>query len=731
MTASRETLGGAELARRWWQRARRRGLWVNIFGLGLAAVLFFSLYSSLDPQRTWAHLQQVGPGVLLVLLPWGIAQIVDTVAWRRMFQNLGRRIHLLHLLPVRYASDAVLISVSGGPILAEGVGPFLLRRKHQVPLPESVATLGLRKTLLILAQAFYVGLGAVVGFAFLSRASEELLRGPFLPYLLLGVAFVLFIVSVFLTSALMHGAVGGRLLGVLARFPNRRFRAWVLKTRQSFLETDEYLRRASGGRLREIARLAGLFFLGWLGEALETYLILQLLGADLTFHEVWAFEPALSLLRHLVFFVPAGLGVQDVGYVAFLRAAGMDDALALGTAFVVIKRTKELVWVGIGLAFLYGQSRRVAPPGGTGAGDNAEDTVKTDTLPPRGEDQDGQKKVLMVCGSMNQTRQMVDIAEHLVNCDVWFTPYFVSGISDLGRRLGLLEMSIAGNEMVRECQGFLRRRGLQIDYRGHRYDWDLVVTCCDQNTQTHLKRKPMVLVQEGMTDPLNFLWEVHKVLPIVPRWMMGTGAMGQSRFWQRFCVASEGYRDYFAAHGLDSDRIVVTGIPNFDNCRKYLKNNFPHRDYVLVCTSDARETFKFDNRRKFIDEAIAIAKGRPIIFKLHPNENVSRATREIQRWCPGAQIYARGSAEEMVANCEVLICQYSSLAFIGIALQKEVHSYFDVEELKKLCPIQRPQSAVRIAEVCHELLYGVPVVALESGKTPAVEVEPPIEEKAS
>lgn len=286
--------------------------------------------------------------------------------------------------------------------------------------------------------------------------------------------------------------------------------------------------------------------------------------------------------------------------------------------------------------------------------------------------------------------------------------------------------------MVGQCLAFLRERDLQVDYRGHRHDWDLVVTCCDQNTQSNLKRKLTVLVQEGMTDPLNFLWEVNRVLPVVPRWMMGTGAMGQSRFWARFCVASEGYRDYFVDHGLDGDRIIVTGIPYFDNCKKYRRNSFPHRDYVLVCTSDARETFKFDNRRRFIDEAKAIARGRPIFFKLHPNENVARAVREIERWCPGAKVFARGPAEEMVANCKVLICQYSSLAFIGIALGKEVHSYFDLGELRKLCPMQKPNSAVRIAEVCHELLYGVPVVALESGKTAVVEEETPsTEEKTS
>ena len=38
-------------------------------------------------------------------------------------------------------------------------------------------------------------------------------------------------------------------------------------------------------------------------------------------------------------------------------------------------------------------------------------------------------------------------------------------------------------------------------------------------------------------------------------------------------------------------------IPNFDNCRQYLDNDFPYQHYVLVCTSDARDTLKFENRK--------------------------------------------------------------------------------------------------------------------------------------
>ena len=109
---------------------------------------------------------------------------------------------------------------------------------------------------------------------------------------------------------------------------------------------------------------------------------------------------------------------------------------------------------------------------------------------------------------------------------------------------------------------------------------------------------------------------------------------------------------------------------------------------------------------------IAAKKQQPLFFKLHPNENRVRSTREIERWAPGAKVFYQGSAEEMVANASTLICQYSTLAFVGLALGKEVHSYFGVEKLKKLLPLQcGGAAAVNIAEVCRGLLAESPASA--------------------
>ncbi len=315
-------------------------------------------------------------------------------------------------------------------------------------------------------------------------------------------------------------------------------------------------------------------------------------------------------------------------------------------------------------------------------------------------------KVLFICGSINQTTQMHAIAERMPEVDAWFTPFYVSGVGRLVRWCGLLETSIGGHKLNARCRRYLDDHGLPVDFRGARNAYDLVVTCTDQVLPSNILRRPIVLVQEGMLDPVNALFRLRKVLRFIPRWAVGTAATGLSFRYERICVASHGYREYFIRHGVDPTKIAVTGIPNFDDCERYRRNDFPHRGYCLVCTSDARETsLKRDDRRGFIERCKVLAKGRPLVFKLHPAEWVERAEREIHEHAPGSLIYRDGAAEEMVANADVVVVQYSSLAFVAMALGKEVHSYFDRAELARLLPIQnRGESAANIAAVCREVL---------------------------
>lgn len=312
--------------------------------------------------------------------------------------------------------------------------------------------------------------------------------------------------------------------------------------------------------------------------------------------------------------------------------------------------------------------------------------------------------MLYICGSINQTTQLHQVSRAFGPHTARFTPYFTGPFLAACRELGFLEGTIGGKKLRERCLRYLEENRLAVDLDAQRNDYDLVITSSDVVIPPNIRHFPIIAVQEGILDPHTVLVDLVRVFRWLPRWLPGTAATGLSGAYERFCVASAGYRDHFIRLGANPQRVVVTGIPNFDDIKAFNNSPFPDRGYVLACTSDARETFKFDRRSRFIRRAREIAERRPLIFKLHPNENVERATREIRRWAPGSKIYTDVPAEHLIAHCEALVTQYSSLAFVGLALEKPVYSYFPMSELRRLMPVQNRCAAQNIARVCREVL---------------------------
>ncbi|MGE3799412.1 MAG: hypothetical protein AB7H80_00165 [Candidatus Kapaibacterium sp.] len=318
-------------------------------------------------------------------------------------------------------------------------------------------------------------------------------------------------------------------------------------------------------------------------------------------------------------------------------------------------------------------------------------------------------KILFICGSINQTSQMHQIARHLSDYDCRFTPYYADGFIETLRRKDYLNFTVLGNKLAERCLRYLEKHNLPLDLHGRTGNYDLVFTCSDLVIPSNISTSKLILVQEGMTDPENLMYRLVKTFNL-PRYLASTATTGLSDQYGYFCVASEGYQRLFSRKGVRPEKIRVTGIPNFDNCRQYLQNNFPHTGYVLVATSDMRETLKWENRKRFIKNCLALADGKKLIFKLHPNENFERATREISRWAPDALVYPTGDINHMIANCDVLVTRYSSVVYVGLALEKRVYSDFDLDQLADMTPIQNDANSARlIAEVGRRYIADLPV----------------------
>lgn len=313
-------------------------------------------------------------------------------------------------------------------------------------------------------------------------------------------------------------------------------------------------------------------------------------------------------------------------------------------------------------------------------------------------------KILFIGGSLNQTSMMHKIASQLGEHDCYFTPYYADGFIRWLAKTGALDISILGGRHYADTMCYLAENNLLIDLRGEKHDYDLVITGSDSIIQKNIRNKRLILVQEGMTEPEGLMYHLVRLFKL-PRWLANTSVMGLSNAFDAFCVASNGYKRLFIHKGVYPEKMITTGIPNFDNLAEIPNEPFPHEHFVLVATTPFRETMRPEIRPLFIRKCVEIANGRELVFKLHPVENAPRAIKEINTYAPGAKVYWRGNVDNMIKKADAVITQWSTCTFVALALGKELHSDLDIDLLKQIMPIQNGgESAARIADVCRTVI---------------------------
>ncbi|WP_437803813.1 lysylphosphatidylglycerol synthase transmembrane domain-containing protein [Sorangium sp. So ce693] len=344
-------------------------------GVAIAAAALWSTLRGADLPSVAALIASVGaPMMALALVPNLVARLFQAEASRRVFDTCnpasGRPAPFSRYLALTLSTEALNMSVPAGAALSESVTFYLLHRWCGTPGPQAVAGIAARRALIVLANAAYVAIALALGFGHLERASRPLIGGPGLPWLVVLSGLGLLAVALALAGALLSGTVASRVFAWLKRLPGQRVKAYIDARAAAFSATDRHA--AALGERRPALAAAALLLLGmWLAEGAETYFFLRLLGVDVSLPEVLSFEVVLALLRAAAFMVPAGLGVQDAGYVAFLTALGVPAAATVGAAFVLIKRAKELVWIALGLLVFFGGRAAFRPAPAPMAGSEA------------------------------------------------------------------------------------------------------------------------------------------------------------------------------------------------------------------------------------------------------------------------------------------------------------------------------------------------------------------------
>lgn len=313
---------------------------VNLILLLIASIFFIWILNEVGWGTLGHYLWQVGWYWPLLLLPYGVVNLLESWAWKYIIVNPPAKITVTRLFWLRLGGESLNQLT---PTASLGGEPFRATRLQAIGVPLEVASASvvIMKGILVLSLALYIFTGLALAPVFLPQAAKHMLL-LCLAALGLAAAGIAFVV-----------AQGREPCGNSFRFLHRR--GWLphfLREQEGFLgdldtAMSQFYRQYPGRAVLSFF----LFFLSWLLHSVEVYIIFWLLGHPISWGLAVCMDSLAMLFTALGFFIPASMGVQEGGNI--LLALGFNLGFDLGAAFSILRRIREAFWLSLGLLVVW------------------------------------------------------------------------------------------------------------------------------------------------------------------------------------------------------------------------------------------------------------------------------------------------------------------------------------------------------------------------------------------
>jgi glycosyltransferase 2 family protein len=311
-------------------------LLVGLFTLGL-------LVWHIGPGSIYDAAAKLGPSALLVILiPSFIMYVIEAYGWKVTLGPSAQHIPFWRVLAIRTAGEVVNMTTPTAYVGGEPLKAYLLKRDH-VPMVDGLASVVIAKTTMTIAEVLFILLGIALTVWLLGDNGSS---GQTVAAALLSVGLL-----TFGTAAFVFVQRKGLFAWILEFLRKIGLRIRFLEVREEKLRSlDRTILDFYTHHRPAFFSSTGLFFLGWMAEALEVYGIIYYLNGPATALSAIAIGALSVFIKGGTFFIPGSLGAQDGGNLLLLKAFGYSDVT--GITFALLRRFRELVWIGIGLVAL-------------------------------------------------------------------------------------------------------------------------------------------------------------------------------------------------------------------------------------------------------------------------------------------------------------------------------------------------------------------------------------------
>ncbi|MGB0580332.1 MAG: flippase-like domain-containing protein [Limisphaerales bacterium] len=313
-----------------------------LLGLGIFAWMLYSI----GPQKVWANVARLGWAAVLVPFPFLVVYMIDALGWVISFGRHKTGIAYPGMLRIRWAGEAINYILPTAYVGGEAVKVYLLHKRgvsHTVSGSAAVVS----KSCQTLAMVIFIAVGAVAALPYLpvgSPAKQGMMTVACLAFG--GIAFLLWMQQ---RGFLIMWLNGLRRIGVRI--------AALDKRRSEFEKMDDGVRQFYRQEKPRFFATTLVFFVGWMADTLEIFLVAYLLGVPLDWQQAIALEAFIAVAKAIGMFSPGSMGVQEIGVVFLFKLFGLPEEL--GVAYALIRRGREFVFGFIGWGFIVAEEHSV------------------------------------------------------------------------------------------------------------------------------------------------------------------------------------------------------------------------------------------------------------------------------------------------------------------------------------------------------------------------------------
>ncbi len=297
----------------------------------LGILTFYWVYNTFSGKESLKYINENKSLLILLFFAHIPTLFLDSLSWRILIKD--------NKISIWWCTIITWIAQTASKIMPTGIltGEFVriyLGRKRKVSMAQISATV-IGDLALATLSLMIMGIVSIFIFFYYKDYGNELLD---FTYISIG------IVSIMLGSLFFCLAIRYRVIKIFIRkFISIKKLKRFSNFSRNLLKTDYVLYNLSFEQKRIFSGLM-VRLMGWLGGALEIYIFFWIIDIEISIIDVVMIETFTALVKAIIFFIPAGIGIQELSFILIGNFVGLSNPVAFSMALG--RRFREIM-VGI------------------------------------------------------------------------------------------------------------------------------------------------------------------------------------------------------------------------------------------------------------------------------------------------------------------------------------------------------------------------------------------------